>query len=336
MAARSARPAKTLPCPGATVYNLAGPRRSLLLAFKGEHVGPYTLVRKIGPCPEGEDWKAHDQKGEAVAVRVYYEPYWIHAFREAGVPEKLPAHPGLDRLLQVGDDNRPWVSWTFAEGRPLREILERRKYIPLTYGLPIVLQVIRALAALHAEGLAHHDLRPEHVIIDEQGHVVLVRCQTAAYRALTLQKLRDKRAPMKEKLGKALKAYLPPEQARGEVANGATADMYALGRLIFETLCGELPHPLEMRHPSQRDPRIPKIFDKVVIDVLERRVRARTPDACGLEKVLLEGCQRAGFRFDFSAAPLDWVKDTPWKQERASKPSDLSEALADADPPEES
>ncbi len=306
------------------------------MAFKGEHVGPYTLIRKTGPCLEGEDWKAHDEAGGAVAVRVYYEPYWIHAFREAGIPEKLPEHPGLDKLLQIGDDNRPWISWTFAEGRTLREILERRKYIPLTYGLPIVIQLIRTLAALHEAGVGHHDLRPENVIVDEQGKTVLVRCQTPAYRALTLKKLRDKRAPIKAKLSKALKAYLPPEQSRGEVENGPTGDMYALGRLIFETLCGELPHPLEMRHPSQRDPRIPKILDKIVIDVLERRVRARTQNACQLEKVLLEGCQRAGFRFDFSGSPLDWVVDTPWKIDRSEKPRDLSEALETAEQAEDS
>ncbi len=295
------------------------------MGFKGERVGPYTLIRKTGPCPEGEDWKAAADDGSAVGVRLFYEPYWIHAFREAGVPEKLPASPHLDRLLEIGRDNRPWIAWSYAEGRSLREILQRRPYVPLPVALPLIVQVIRGLAALHESGLAHHDLRPENVIVDDAGGTVLVRVQTLAYRRLALAKLRDKQAPMRPQLAEAIRAYLPPEQTRGKVEDGPAGDMYSLGRLLFETLCGALPHPLEMRHPSQRDPRIPKVLDKLVIDMLERRMRARIPDARGVEQSLLRGCERAGFRFDFSAAPLAWVTGTPWQ--RGAAPEDLLSAL---------
>lgn len=283
------------------------------MGFKGEQIGSFLLDRKLTRCPEGEVWKARGPAGP-VSMTLYYEPSWVGAVREAGVPEGIPDSPFVSRVVasDIGA-HRPWVAWAHVEQRRLADIMAKRAYLPLAAALPLVLQVSRGLEALHKAGLAHHDLRPENVVVDPTGRTWLTFPQTQAYRARVLDQLADKGAALPADLAASLKAYMPPEHKRKKQITGPEGDMYAFGLLVYRALTGQEPDPFQPRFPSQLDKRIPKIIDEVLMNALERQLRARRQNALGLYERLLIGFQKSGFRLETDDAPVTWVKRTPWQ-----------------------
>ncbi|GIW72223.1 MAG: hypothetical protein KatS3mg102_1765 [Planctomycetota bacterium] len=286
------------------------------MAIKGERVGPFRLERLLGRGLEGEVWKARGEPGaEAVAVKLYLEPAWAEALRESGPPPAPPAHDNLCRRLGFDLEGQPpWAAWTLHEGTTLEAVLAGEHLVPLRFALPVVLQIARGLEALHAAGEAHRDLRPGNVLLDAAGRLRLADPQSPGYSMRVLARvLRGKQRSEREQAHAArLAPYVAPEVARGQPA-GAASDMYGFGVMVYTMLCGRRPEGIEVRYPSAVDGRIPKILDEVVLACLERRTRARLPDAIGLGRRLVAGLERARFRLDLSREPEAWVQSTPWR-----------------------
>jgi len=321
---------------------MIAPEGRTTLGFKGERFGRFVLARKIGPALEGEIWKARPEApspksppsearsgGEppgtapaeprpiggtepAAAIRLFYDSEWAQAFRATGVP-RAPEHANVCRILEATPDAPvPFLAREYVEGTSLRDLLAERRYLPLSAALPTALQLARAVGAYHKAGLAHNDLRPANILLDGKGALKIADGMTEGYRKAVVARLMDKGRPLPPERAQAYLPYLPPEQRRGEVL-GPAADMYALGVILFEILTGERPEGFEVRMPSQRDKRIPKVLDEASLPALERTPRARTPNALGLAERLLEGISKAGFVIDPKGDPISWVKGTPWK-----------------------
>lgn len=283
------------------------------MGFKGDRIGRFVLDRKVGRAIEGELWKARSESTEPPAVvRLFYDAEWAEALRASGVP-RTPEGPNVCRALGASlETTPPFFAREYAEGASLREVLAARRYLPLSVAIPATVQLLRALAAFHKAGLAHLDLRPGNIFLDERAVLRIADPETEAYRQAVLARLFHKTRPFPEDWRERLLPYVPPEQKRGDVA-GTAADMYALGVLLYEIFTGERPEGFEIRMPSQRDKRIPKIVDEIVIPALERSPRARTPNALGLAERFLEGVAKAGFVVAPTGDPIGWVKGTPWR-----------------------
>jgi serine/threonine protein kinase len=285
------------------------------LGLKGERVGAFTLDRLLARTAEGEGWKALGPAGAAAAVRLYYAPAWAELVTSCEAPPTVD-HPNLGALLAFDAEARPpFTATRLVEGSSLAHVLAEQPYVPLGAALPLVLQLARALEALHAAGEAHRDLRPGNVLVDEDAQLTLVDAQAAGYRAGALERLLARGASpagRDAELAARLKPYLAPEALRGEPA-GPEADMYAFGVLVYRMLTGEAPSPIDLRYPSTFDARIPKVFDEVALACLERRVRARLENAIGLEQRLATGLERGGYTLDRGRPPSEWVRATPWR-----------------------
>ncbi len=288
------------------------------MALKGERLGRYTLDRRLARTAEGEVWKARAPGEVVAALRLFYAPAWAELLRAAGPPQPLE-HPQLARFLGAAPTTRPpLLAWSFIEGSSLRAMLEEQPYVPLGAAIPFVLQIARGLEAMHTAKAAHLDLRPGNVLIDG--------AQSPAYRRGVITRLFSPRTRLdaREREHKErLAPYLAPELVGGRPERpGPETDMYAFGMLVYRLLTGTMPTPIDPRFPSTFDKRIPKVFDEVVIACIERRVRARRPDAIGLTRELYDGLSRAGFSLDLSRAPLEWVQATPWRD----RPADAGSA----------
>lgn len=287
------------------------------MGFKGERVGRFVLDRKIATVLEGEIWKARDETAGApagpYAIKLFYDPDWAAAFRACELPRTVD-HPNVCRVADgaTAGATTPWIAQEYLEGTTLRDLIAQQKYLPLAGAIPAAIQIVRGLGALHKAGIAHLDLRPRHILLDERGNLKLCEVTSESYRRAVLAKLFDKLHPLPKERADELHAYLPPEQKRGDVA-GMASDMYALGTILYEMLTGERPAGFEVKLPSQRDKRIPKVFDEVILRALERSTRARSPSAVGLEQQLFEGISKVGFFLDLKADPVAWVKATPWR-----------------------
>ncbi|RME73957.1 MAG: hypothetical protein D6776_06110 [Planctomycetota bacterium] len=288
------------------------------MALKGERVGGFVLDRRLARTVEGELWKARDAAGRVAAVRLFYEPEWAELAAAAGPPEPF-SHPLVAEEFAWSAETRPpFRARAFIDGRSLAELLEHSPRLPLGVAIPVALQLARALEALHGKGLVHLDLRPDNVWLDAEGRLALTDRQNRLLHVGLVGRLfaRTERNALETALRLRMRPYLAPEAQRGgsyTETPGPERDMFALGVLLYRVLTGQLPSVIDPRYPSRFDKRIPKVFDEVVLGCIERRVRARLPDARGLGERLCEGWRRAGFELDVRRPPSAWVVATPWR-----------------------
>jgi serine/threonine-protein kinase len=150
--------------------------------------------------------------------------------REARLAARL-SHPNVVRIFDVGeDDGRPFIAMEYVEGETLAELLARRGRLPAAEVARLGVQACAALSAAHAAGLVHRDVKPQNLILGRDGALRLGDFGIAAGHEGTHLTLAG------TVLGTA--GYLAPEQARGERVS-TSADLYAVGAVLFELLAGE-------------------------------------------------------------------------------------------------
>ncbi len=166
-------------------------------------------------------------------------------------------HPGIVPVHELGidDDGKLYFTMKLVEGRTLRELLEElhagRGNWTQAKLLPILLRAAEALAYAHAKGVIHRDLKPGNVMVGSFGEVYVVDWGLA--RLLSEPDRRDLRLAVREDDSASIStldgtvigtpAYMPPEQAKGEIANiGPRSDIYALGAILYHLLAGHMPY----------------------------------------------------------------------------------------------
>ncbi len=150
--------------------------------------------------------------------------------REARLAARL-AHPNVVPVYDVGeDDGRPFIAMEYVEGETLAELVARRGRVPAVEVASLGVQACAGLAAAHAAGLVHRDVKPQNLLLGRDGVLKLADFGVAVGLEGTKLTLAG------TVLGTA--GYLAPEQARGEQVTVA-ADIYALGAVLYELLAGE-------------------------------------------------------------------------------------------------
>jgi eukaryotic-like serine/threonine-protein kinase len=207
--------------------------------------GRYRLEHVVGHGGMATVFSAHDTVLErTVAIKLLQrcrdENGVLHErFRREALAEARIVHPNVVTVHDVGanEDGRPYIVMDYVEGRSLSELLADG---PLHSERVAVLGigVARALAAAHAAGVVHRDVKPANILIDEHGipHLTdfgLARAADGRDRDVTAPGIL---------LGSA--AYIAPEQARHGAATPA-CDLYALGAVLYHSLAGETPFPGE-------------------------------------------------------------------------------------------
>jgi eukaryotic-like serine/threonine-protein kinase len=170
---------------------------------------------------------------------------WHERFkREVGFLANL-RHPNIAALLDAGvaEDGTPWLVTELIQGQPIdRYCLDQALSISEQVGLMV--DLAEAVAFAQKNLIVHRDIKPDNVLVTEQGRVVLLDFGIA--RALDAESARQTRAM-------ATRAFTPeyaaPEQRSGQVVTTAT-DVYALGILLYKLLTGTL--PMADRHTSAR------------------------------------------------------------------------------------
>ncbi|MDF2694143.1 MAG: Serine/threonine protein kinase PknB [Labilithrix sp.] len=217
-------------------------------------------------------------ESEQLRARFEQEAHAVNAFRHPGVVEI--------RDVDTTEDGAPFLVMELLEGESLAQRLNREHSVEPREMLEIAAQVLDALAAAHARGIIHRDIKPDNLFLSKDGKVKVLDFGIARVRSA------DKRA-LTTKAGVTLgtMAYMAPEQARGEGIDGR-ADVYAVGATIFRSLAGRIVHDVDSQaalvmrviaHGAPRlrtvvrdiDPNIAAIVDRALAFELEDRY----PDA---------------------------------------------------------
>lgn len=221
-------------------------------AESGKRLGHYRLIERVGSGGMGEVWRG-ERVGDfeqQVAIKLIRPLLDSPALRERFARERRILarldHPGIARLLDggVSDDGTPWYAMEFVRGQPITAHAEARG-LDARARVELLLQVCDATAHAHSQLVVHRDLKPSNVLVDAEGRVRVLDFGIA--------RLLDESADA-QLTGTGVRvfspAYAAPEQIRGE-AVGTSADVFALGAVLFELLTGRVPHPQRSAAPDK-------------------------------------------------------------------------------------
>ena len=200
----------------------------------------YRLGERLAAGGMGSVYRAVDESlGRPVAVKVLRreladEPAFLERFRREARAAAALSHPGVAGVYDYGElGGSAFIVMELVEGETLAERIAARGRLPWAEAFTLGEQVARALAAAHACGLVHRDVKPANVLLGPGGRAKVTDfgiAKAAASATLT-------RTGMV--LGSA--NYVAPEQAKGDDV-GPTADQYTLGCVLFEAVCGRTPY----------------------------------------------------------------------------------------------
>jgi eukaryotic-like serine/threonine-protein kinase len=225
--------------------------------------------------------------------------------REAKAAQKL-AHPNIIEIFDQGETSEGslYLVMEILQGQTLADLLERQGSVPLDRTLSIAIQIARALARAHDLEVIHRDLKPENIFlaegVDDFDRVKLLDFGIA-------RSMQDTRLTgAGEVFGTP--QYMAPERITS-IDAGPGADLYALGVILYEMLCGTLPfdaadvtsyfikHLKEMPPaPRKRDPSIPEPIDKLIMELLAKDPKDRPVDAHRVHTDLLNIAGAIGVR----------------------------------------
>ncbi|WP_433133007.1 protein kinase domain-containing protein [Micromonospora sp. CA-240977] len=234
----------------------------------GEVVGGrYRLVESIASGGMGDVWRAVDETlDRCVAVKMLQHRLVTDAgfgerFRREARAMAALRHPGIAQVYDYGEVSGPdapalaYIVMECVQGQPLSERIAEFGRLDAAETMSIAAQTARALQAAHDAGVVHRDVKPSNLIIEPDGHVVLVDFGVAVTQeAASL-------TGTNQVVGTAL--YMAPEQV---VRNETTPaiDIYALGAVVYHCLAGRPPHQGEnalavaLRHLEEEPPPLPE------------------------------------------------------------------------------
>lgn len=203
----------------------------------GDQLGDFEIISEIGRGGMGVVYAARDRKlGRVAALKVLPLESRIDPHASDGLIAEAQAasaldHPNVATIYQVGEttDGRRFIAMARYEGETLRQRLSRGP-IPPREAFDIARQIASGLAAAHAVGLVHRDVKPENIFLTRQGLAKLLDFGIATLAGSARE------GPTTR--GTVL--YMSPEQAHRKIA-GPASDVWSLGVVLYEMLTGETP-----------------------------------------------------------------------------------------------
>jgi tetratricopeptide (TPR) repeat protein len=198
----------------------------------------YQVIDEIGSGGYGTVYRARDEMSEReVAIKVLdasASSAGVSAWREAASLRRLNL-PGVIELLDEGIWNeQPYLVMPIIDGMSFPG---SNGYGVGEFPADTILALVEVLTLVHAEGIVHGDLKPQNVLVGDDGRVTLLDFGTGSWTAGHPVEHRLKRT-------RGTPAYMSPEQLRGHRAT-VQSDYYALGIMLYHVITGEFPHPIE-------------------------------------------------------------------------------------------
>ncbi|MEU1361044.1 serine/threonine-protein kinase [Micromonospora zamorensis] len=240
----------------------------------GQVVGDrYRLVESIASGGMGDVWRAVDETLDRCVAIKMLQPRLVtdagfgERFRREARAMAALRHPGVAQVYDYGEVSRSgapvlaYIVMECVQGQPLSQRIAEVGRLDVAEAMSVAAQTARALQAAHDAGVVHRDVKPSNLIIEPDGHVVLVDFGVAVTQeAVSL-------TATNQVVGTAL--YMAPEQiAKNETS--PAIDIYALGAVVYHCLAGRPPHQGEtalavaLRHLEEEPPPLPEDVPEAV------------------------------------------------------------------------
>jgi len=271
--------------------------------------GRYRLQRSIASGGMAEVWEAHDDiLGRRVAVKVLHahlasDKSFLARFRREAIAAARLAHPNVVATYDTGvDDGVAWIVMERVDGVTLREVLTASPRLSPERAVHVAIQVADALDYAHRAGVIHRDVKPANILVADGDRVKVADFGIAK---AAIEAAEDSGSSFDANdltqsgaiVGTA--KYLSPEQVNGEPVDGRS-DVYALGVVLYEMLCGQVPFTGEtdvavaVQHatatpvpPRQLRPDIPAPLEAAVLRAMAKLPAERYGSAAELHAALV-------------------------------------------------
>jgi serine/threonine-protein kinase len=252
----------------------------------------YRIVSILGQGAMGRVYKAYDKDlDRVVAIKVVRQGMMAEAdalkrFKQELLLASKVSHKNILRIHDMGEvGDTKFISMAYVEGHDLHRILQDNPKMPLERMLNFAEQLAEALAAAHAEGVVHRDLKPQNILVAADDHLYVSD--------FGLAKSFEEDAVGMTRTGVFLGTplYMSPEQAEGKPAD-QRSDLYAYGLILYEMATGILPFSgdttfkvmyerlrTKPKNPRLQNPGLPAWFDRVVMRCLEKDPGSRYQNA---------------------------------------------------------
>jgi eukaryotic-like serine/threonine-protein kinase len=201
--------------------------------------GRYELQELVGSGGMSNVFRAYDRLLErSVAIKVLHDQFgrdddYVERFRREARAVAQLAHPNIVTVIDRGEeDGRQFIVFEYVEGENLKALVSNGP-LPVDEAVRLGSQVARALGFAHSRGLVHRDVKPQNVLLNEDGQAKVTDFGIA--RSLDVHGVTQTGTVL------GTSDYIAPEQARGQQVDQKT-DVYSLGVVLFELLTGEVPY----------------------------------------------------------------------------------------------
>ncbi len=199
----------------------------------------YAIIENVDSGGMAYIYKAVCKKTNSiVAVKVLKDEFsgseeYVSRFKKEAEAAFSLEHKNIVHVTDIGCDNGTYyMVMEFVEGCSLKALIEQKGCIDEKEAIGYTVQICDALEAAHCEGIIHRDIKPQNILVDQQGQIKLTDFGIAT--SVTSKEPKDNQV-----MGSVY--YISPEQAKGEKTDSRT-DIYSLGIVLYEMLTGKLPH----------------------------------------------------------------------------------------------
>jgi beta-lactam-binding protein with PASTA domain/predicted Ser/Thr protein kinase len=240
--------------------------------------GRYRLLRRIGSGGMADVWLADDPHLQRrVALKILHRRFaqdreFVERFRREAEAAASLSHPNIVAVFDRGEiEGTYYIAMQLLEGRSLKELIDQGLTPKQSVGL--IRQVLEAAGFAHRHGVVHRDLKPQNVIVDDDGKATVTDFGIARAGASEITQA-----------GSVMGTphYLSPEQAQGQAVT-AVSDLYSIGVILYEALAGRVPFEADSaiaiamkqvshtpQRPSSINPAVSPALDAAVMRALEK------------------------------------------------------------------
>ncbi len=290
--------------------------------------GRYEISEIIGVGGMAVVYKAYDNIDDRiVAVKILKDEFLANEefrrrFKNESKAIAVLSHPNIVKVFDVSyGDRLQYIVMEYVEGITLKEYIQQQGVINHREAVFFMMQILRALQHAHDKGIVHRDIKPQNILLLENGAIKVTDFGIARFSASETRTMTD------STIGSV--HYISPEQARGDYTDDK-ADIYSVGVMLYEMLTGVLPFEsdntvsvaiMQLQKdpvmPREINPEIPIGLEQIIIKAMQKNINDRYQSAAEMLLDLEEFKRNTSIRFDYDYSNNEPTKYIPKVAARA-------------------
>jgi len=307
--------------------------------YVGQRIdGRYNIYEIIGVGGMAVVYKAYDTLNQmTVAIKVLKDEYlnneeFCRRFRNESKAVAMLNHPNIVKVFDVKlSQNLQYIVMEYINGITLKEYIEQQREIRWKEAVHFTIQILRALQHAHNKGIIHRDIKPQNIMLLEDGSIKVTDFGIAKFTGSETRTITDKA------IGSV--HYIAPEQARGGQTD-ERSDMYSVGVILYEMLTGKLPFEAdnavsvavmqlqsEPKLPRSINNAIPEGLEEITMHAMQKNLEQRYQSATAMLKDIEDFKRNPSIRFEYQY----FVDERPTKYVDAINRVKNANALEDSE-----